>query len=97
MRLYIICVFSVQNRNCIEIVCPIGSVTADRSLQMINTITFKGKWSQQFDPFSTMPVPFYVSPSERVTVGLMYLEKRFPYVKLESIDAHAVAIPFKVC
>lgn len=52
---------------------PQGSITPDTRLVLTNAIYFKGAWQTTFDPKSTAPAPFYVSPSSSPSVPLMYL------------------------
>jgi serine protease inhibitor len=63
---------------------------------LVNGIYFKGLWKDQFKPEHTRKSPFYLNDTEKVDVDMMYKEAKFPYAELQDLDAHAIALPYKV-
>lgn len=65
-------------------------------LVLVNGIYFKGLWKDQFKREHTLKSPFYLNDTDKVDVDMMYKEAKFPYGEFPDIDAHAVALPYKV-
>ena len=63
---------------------------------LVNGIYFKGSWDDKFNPERTKKAPFHLDESTKIEVDMMYKEAKFPYTVLEELNAHAVALPYKV-
>jgi len=76
---------------------PADCLTPLTRLVLVNGIYFKGLWQAKFDPSHTSKAPFHISDTESIQVDMMHKEdKMFPYGILESVDAKAVVLPYKV-
>lgn len=61
-----------------DIISP-NTLSAFTRLVLVNAIYFKGNWRSQFEKKATRKTDFYVSPSESVSVPMMYQEENFGY------------------
>lgn len=52
-------------------------------LSLINTIYFKGDWSQKFKKSNTKKKPFIISKKEKIKVPMMNMTKTFYYMETE--------------
>lgn len=63
---------------------------------LVNGIYFKGDWKEKFDPRNTVKAPFHVSETQTEQVEMMNMETKVPYAELPTLDATAIALPYKV-
>jgi len=70
-----------------------GGVTSRTRLVLCSAIYFKGKWDSTFDPSSTQPTPFFVSPSAPVSVPMMSQRAHFQSVFLDGFGL--LEMPYK--
>ncbi|WP_333607566.1 serpin family protein [Arsukibacterium sp.] len=73
---------------------PVGSVTADTALALVNTLYFKARWYQVFAESQTTQAPFYLMDGSSQPVPLMYQTgMRLPFVITESYAA--LSLPYE--
>ena len=59
---------------------------------LINTVYFKGAWSQPFDPAKTAPQPFQLADGSEIIVPMMTQEGNFAFTMAEGYAA--LALPY---
>lgn len=62
------------------------------SAAVVNSIYFKGEWSEKFSEESTRPSEFYLTPHEIVQVAMMH--HKGPYMSYESKEFEAVRLSY---
>nr|ABS87365.1 lospin 13 [Amblyomma americanum] len=75
-----------------------GILSENRQLDMVlfivNAVYFKGTWVTKFDPAETQNKPFFNLGTTEVSKPAMQLTSRFPYTRLDALNAAAVEIPY---
>ncbi|KAK8758758.1 hypothetical protein V5799_003612 [Amblyomma americanum] len=66
----------------------------DMVLFIVNAVYFKGTWVTKFDPAETQNKPFFNLGTTEVSKPAMQLTSRFPYTRLDALNAAAVEIPY---
>nr|QIR83414.1 serpin 7 [Locusta migratoria] len=74
---------------------PAGTLDALTRLVLVNAIYFKGLWNIPFNKDATAPMPFHVSASDKKTVDMMKLVKKFMYTDAEQLEAQVLELPYK--
>lgn len=82
-----------ETRSKIRDLIPVGGVTADTRLVLVNAIYFKGLWQLPFDETSTSAAPFYLEGGCQVDVRLMRQERSLRYMK--GIGYQAVELDYR--
>ncbi|WP_332646570.1 serpin family protein [Lysinibacillus sp. 54212] len=67
-------------------------LSADLAAILINTMYFKGQWTNEFEKKNTTNRPFYLADGTKKEVPLMKLEKKIAY--LENDHFQAVSLPY---
>ena len=75
-----------QTRQIIKELLRQGEVDSADVLILTNAIYFKGIWAYQFNPEHTRDAEFQISPTESVTVPLMFQTCELPYYADEELD-----------
>ncbi len=70
----------------------IDQLNPDEVMVLINTLYFKGAWTDPFPPEATQEVPFYVTPGKAKKHALMSRGGRYPY--LETAEFQAISLPY---
>ena len=83
-----------QTKDKIGDLIPKGMFTADTRLALVNAIYFKGSWMKKFDPNTTQPGDFQVTPSKKVSVPMMYQSDKFKYFESQNLDCQMVELPY---
>ncbi|KAL4148666.1 hypothetical protein QTP88_002838 [Uroleucon formosanum] len=78
--------------NKIKDVFPKDSITESTALVLANAIHFKSAWAHQFK--HVYDGSFYVTPSDKVTVKMMYLERDFQYYHDSDLKFTALELPY---
>ena len=100
---------SEKTKGKINQLLPPGSIDQETLITIINTIYFRGRWNdwltsthliiggwrEVFQKEATRDAPFYRLDGSKQTVKMMWIEKRYPYVRLPDIGAQALRIPFR--
>jgi serpin B len=60
-----------------------GDVSQLTRLVLVNAIYFKGNWASQFDRALTRNAPFWVTPTHKVRVPMMFQKRPFRYAENE--------------
>jgi serpin B len=55
---------------------PPGAINALTRLVLVNAVYFKGLWAEQFQVSNTSTAPFFITPSQNVTVQMMHEETK---------------------
>jgi len=71
-------------------------LTPDTKLVLVNTVYFKGEWRQEFEREATRKENFYLNDSTSVKAEMMNFTKTIDYGKFAEMDAHAIALSYKV-
>ncbi|KAK8758759.1 hypothetical protein V5799_003613 [Amblyomma americanum] len=66
----------------------------DMVLFIVSAVYFKGTWVTRFDPAETQNKPFFNLGTTEVSKPAMQLTSRFPYARLDALNAAAVEIPY---
>ncbi|CAH0715037.1 unnamed protein product, partial [Brenthis ino] len=62
---------------------------------LTNVISFKGLWLSPFNTSETQVEPFYNENKTQIgTVKMMYQRARLPFSNIQSLQAHAVELPY---
>lgn len=62
---------------------------------LTNVISFKGLWSLPFNRTDTQVEPFYDENKKQIgTVKMMYQRNQFPFSNMQSLQAHALELPY---
>ncbi|XP_055311217.1 serine protease inhibitor 42Dd-like isoform X3 [Sitodiplosis mosellana] len=62
---------------------------------LVNAVSFKGMWLDEFEKPKTHKGDFYNTESETVLVDYMYKESQFNYAVFDSLDAAAVQMRYR--
>jgi len=68
----------------------------DQLLQLKSTLNIKGSWAKPFNPISTKLSPFYNMSRRPFLVDMMFQRMEVPYAEIESLDATAIALPYRL-
>lgn len=71
------------------------ALTPDTRAILVNAISFKGIWVNEFDKHKTHTGDFYITDDETVPVDYMYQETDFKYAKLDDLEAAAVQMGYQ--
>ncbi len=66
---------------------PQGAVDSSTRVVLVNAVHFKANWTSTFDPDATSQAPFFVSPTENVTVQMMHQEGKMQYYSDSQLKA----------
>lgn len=69
-----------------------GTLDALTRLVLTNAIYFKGNWAEQFDKEATQEEPFWVTPTQSVTVPMMHKLAGFKFAELD--QAQVLELPY---
>ncbi len=70
----------------------IDQLNPNEVMVLINTLYFKGAWTEPFQPEATQEAPFYVTPDKAKKHPLMSRGGRYPY--LETAEFQAISLPY---
>lgn len=74
--------------------CCTGSIDASTALVLANAVHFKSAWDKKFD--DAVDAPFYLTPSNHVTVKMMSLRKDLYYYHDDTLKYAALELPYEV-
>lgn len=63
-------------------------------LVLVNAIHFKGRWTHQFNPESTRPMPFWISATESADVPMMNTKKHFKHGIFDDLGLAALELTY---
>ncbi|XP_039667166.1 antithrombin-III [Perca fluviatilis] len=86
---------SNKTENLIQETLPVGSLDSTTMLVLVNTIYFKGRWKNKFDPDLVYQSEFEVSSERRCPVHMMYQETRFRYRSLPEDHVQLLEMPYR--
>lgn len=69
-------------------------LSSDTRAIVVNAITLKGKWLDEFDKHKAYKGDFYVTKSETVFVDYMFKESHFEYTVFDELEASAVQMRY---
>jgi len=71
-----------------------SAIDGQTRLILVNAVYFNGEWLKKFEANATRENDFHVSPTERVMVQMMYMEKKFYYGKSHNIKCQVIELPY---
>lgn len=83
-----------KTNNLIEDFLKSGSISPMTVAILINTIYFKGTWSEQFDKSHTSKEDFFISESDKIEVDMMHISKKFKMNYSEEMKCQVLELPY---
>ncbi|CAI6369441.1 unnamed protein product [Macrosiphum euphorbiae] len=82
-----------KTNNKIKDLFPKGSINEDTALVLVNALHFKSDWAHKFD--YVKDGSFYATPSNMITVKMMYLKEDLQYYHDSILKFTALELPYK--
>uniref|UniRef100_A0A481MQK4 Serpin n=1 Tax=Nipponaphis monzeni TaxID=196483 RepID=A0A481MQK4_9HEMI len=82
-----------KTNNKIKDLFPAGSITEGTSLVLANAIHFKSGWEHKFN--DAVDEPFFLTPSQHVTVKMMTLKHDLMYYHDDELKFAAIELPYE--
>ncbi|CAH3020002.1 unnamed protein product, partial [Porites evermanni] len=73
---------------------PLGMLSSDTRLVLVNAIYFKGLWLQPFLKEETFPGTFFVAANQKVQVQMMRQEAHFKFFESEELGCQILELPY---
>ncbi|CAH1779515.1 unnamed protein product, partial [Owenia fusiformis] len=72
----------------------VGDITPLTVLVLVNAIYFKGEWQNPFNPDLTAISAFNVTPTQQISVAMMYNVSMYRYFEDTTLDAKILELPY---
>ncbi|KAB0354711.1 hypothetical protein FD755_022170 [Muntiacus reevesi] len=73
---------------------PANSISAETKLILVNTVYFKGRWSETFDKEYTREMPFRINQKEQRPVQMMFQDGVFRLARIHEVQAQVLELPY---
>ena len=73
---------------------PLGMLSSDTILVLVNAIYFKGLWLQPFLKEDTFPGTFFVAANQTVQVQMMRQEAHFKFLESKELGCQILELPY---
>ena len=82
------------NDNITNLIPPLGMLSADTRLILVNAIYFKSPWLSKFMYHNTFSGSFFVSQNEEIKVNMMYQKADFKYFESQELACQVLEMPY---